>query len=81
MTFFFQKLTKIAQRLGALPQTPVCDTFEYNSLLNASPKLDLHFPTISFRPFLLPKSWLSDNGLQLQIFHSTIFLPHKKFLF
>ena len=51
-TFFFQKLTKIAQRLGALPpdphshrrlglcpQTPVCDTFEYTSLLNTSSKL------------------------------------------
>ena len=50
---FFQNLTKIAQRLGALPQTliaiagwglrpqtPACDTFEYTSLLNTSPKLD-----------------------------------------
>ena len=63
------------------PQTPLCDTFEYTSLLNTSPKLDLHFPTISFRPFSSPKSWLSANELQLQIFHSTISLPHKKFLF
>ena len=66
---------------GLRPQTPVCDTFEYTSLLNTSPKLDLHFPTISFRPFPLPKSCLSANGLQLQIFHSTISLPHKKSLF
>ena len=61
---FSQKLTKIAQRLGALPpeshslwrlelrsQTPVCDTFEYTSLLNTSPKLDLHILTITFRRF------------------------------
>ena len=51
---FFQKLTKTAQRLGALPQdplatggwgrspqAPVCDTFEYTSLLNTSPKSDI----------------------------------------
>ena len=37
-SFFFQKLTKIAQWLGA---SPVCDTFEYTSLLNSSPKLDI----------------------------------------
>ena len=54
-SFFFQKLTKIAQRLGALPpdthshrgwglcpQTPVCDTFEYTSFLNTSPTLDIY---------------------------------------
>ena len=54
-SFFFQKLTKIAQRLGALPpdphshrrlglcpQTPVSDTFEYTSLRNASSKLDFY---------------------------------------
>ena len=49
--FFFQKLIKIAQRLGPLPpaphshrlrpQTPVCDTFEYTSLLNTSPKSEI----------------------------------------
>ena len=66
---------------GLCPQTPLWDTFEYTSLLNTSPKLDLHFPTISLRPFPLPKSWFSANGLQLQIFHSTISLSHKKFLF
>ena len=45
-SFFFQKLTKIAQRLGALPPdpmttggTPVCDMFEYTSLLHTSSKL------------------------------------------
>ena len=54
-SFFFQKLTKIAQQLGALPpdphshrrlgaqpQTPVCDTFEYTSLLKTSPTLDIY---------------------------------------
>ena len=54
-SFFFQKLTKIAQRLGALPpdprshrrlgalpHTPVSDTFEYTSLLNTSSKLDFY---------------------------------------
>ena len=40
--FFFQKLTKIAQRLGALPPDPVSDTFEYTSLLNTSSKLDFY---------------------------------------
>ena len=44
---FFPNFTKIAQRLGALPQTPiaferpVCDTFEYTSFLNTSLKLDI----------------------------------------
>ena len=54
IAFSFQKLTKIAQRLGALPpdphshrwmgappQTPICDTLEYTSLLNTSPKLNI----------------------------------------
>ena len=67
---------------GLRPQTPVSDTFEYTSLLNTSPKLDIYtFLTISFRPLPLSKSWLSAIRLQLQIFHSTISLPHKKFLF
>ena len=92
--FFFQKLTKIAQRLGVCPhtpiatggwglrpQTPVSDTFEYTSLLKTSPKLDLHFPTISFHPLPSSKSWLSAIWLRLQICHSTISLLHKKFLF
>ena len=39
------------------------------------------FLTISFRPLPLPKSWLNANRLQQQIFHSTISLPDKKFLF
>ena len=52
-SFFFQKLTKIAQRLGALPPDPhshrrlrvlppVSDTFEYTSLLNTSSKLNFY---------------------------------------
>ena len=39
-SFFFQKLTKIPPIAiggwGLCPQTPVSDTFEYTSLLNAS---------------------------------------------
>ena len=60
------------------------DTFECTRLLNTSPKLDiyhLHFLIISFRPLPLSKSWLSAIRLRLQIFHSTICLPHKNFLF
>ena len=60
------------------------DTFECSRLLNTSPKLDiyhLHFLIISFRPLPLSKSWLSAIRQRLQIFHSTISLPHKKFLF
>ena len=41
----------------------------------------MHLRTISFRPLPLPKFWLSANRLRLQIFHSTIILPHKNFLF
>ena len=41
----------------------------------------MHFLTTSFRPLPLPKSWLSDNRLRSQIFHSMISLPHKKFFF
>ena len=26
---------------GLRPQTPICDTFEYTSFLNTSPKLDI----------------------------------------
>ena len=53
-SFFSQKRTKVAQRLGALlpdpiatggfggsPQTSVCDSFENYSLLNTSPKVDI----------------------------------------
>ena len=39
--FFFQKLTKIA---------PVCDTFEYTSLLNTSSKLDIYTFYYRFSP-------------------------------
>ena len=42
LAFFFQKLTKIAQGWGLYPQTPVCDVFEYTSLLNTSSKLDIY---------------------------------------
>ena len=79
--FFPKNLRTSPSGWGLCPQAPLCNIFEYTSLLNKSPKLDLHFPTISFRSFSSSKAWLSANGLQLQIFHSTISLPNKKFLF
>ena len=33
--------TPIATGLGLRPQTPVCNTFEYTSLLNTSPKFNI----------------------------------------
>ena len=45
---FFSKTNILVQILqkspngwGLCPQTPVCDTFEYTSFLNKSPKLDI----------------------------------------
>ena len=94
-SFFFQKLTKIAQRLGALPPDP--HSHRRLGALPPDPRLWyvwvhlltqhvfqvrlLHFSTISFRPLPLPKSWQSAIRLRLQIFRSTISLPHKKLLF
>ena len=94
-SFFFQKLTKIAQRLGALPPDP--HSHRRLGVLPPDPRLWyvwvhlltqhvfqvrlLHFSTISFRPLPLPKSWQSAIRLRLQILHSTISLPHKKLLF
>ena len=82
INIFFQILQKFPSGWGLCPQTPVCDTFEYTSFLNTSPKLDIFaFITASFRPLPLPKSWLSDNRPRLHIFHSAISLPYKKFCF
>ena len=96
-SFFFQKLTKNRPAAGGFapstpvatggwglcPQTPVCDTFECTSLLNTSFQVRLlhTFQQLVFRPLPLPKSWQSAIRLRLQIFHSTISLPHKKLLF
>ena len=66
---------------GSAPRPPSVIRFSILAYSHMSPKLDLHIPIITFRPFPLPKSWLSANGLQLQIFHSTTFLPHKKLFF
>ena len=42
-SFFFSKnLQKSPSGWGLCPQTPVCDTFEYTSLLNTSSKLDFY---------------------------------------
>ena len=78
-SFFFQKLTKIAQRLGALPPDP--HSHRRLVALPPDPPSLIRFSTISFRPLPLPKSWQSAIRLRLQIFHSTISLPHKKLLF
>ena len=43
IAFFSKSLQKSLPSGGweLHPQTPVCDTFEYTSLLNTSPKLDV----------------------------------------
>ena len=47
IAFFTKKLQKIAQQLGASPQTPVCDTFELHWLSqNVSKVTYFHFSTI-----------------------------------
>ena len=66
------------------PQTLVCDTVRLHnsSLLNMTRKVrHLNILTINLSPLSLARSWLSANRPQLQIFHSTISLPHKKFFF
>ena len=66
---------------GICPQTPVCDMFELHySLLNACPNSDIL--TFGSSPFPLAKSCLSPGHWpRLLIFHSTISLSYKKFLF
>ena len=88
---FFQKLTKIAQRLGSSPPDPhnhaggsaprPPSVIRLSAVAYSSRLLSQTFLMISFRPLALPKFWLNANGLRLQIFHSTISLPHNKFLF
>ena len=81
-SFFSKNLQKSPSGWGLCPQTPVCDTLQYTSLLNTSPKLDIYTFYLSvFAPLPLSKSWFSAIRLRLQIFHSTISLPHNKFLF
>ena len=53
----------------------------YSKQRNATYQLLPKHASISFRPLPLPKSWQSAIRLRLQIFHSTISLPHKKLLF
>ena len=73
-SFFFQKLTKIAQRLGDLPPDPhsnkVCDTIEYTSLLNTSPKLVIciflqSVFTLSFNKILVKRQQTTASDLPL----------------
>ena len=54
----------------------------YTSFLNTFPKLDLCiFQLYFFKPSPFAKSWLRANRQQFQIFHPTISLSHKNFLF
>ena len=83
-TFFSKRSQKIVQRLRASPPGPVCDTFELHySLLNTR----LPIKTFSLVHFWLKSSPFSKTLVkcqtmpQLLIFHSTISLSHKKFLF
>ena len=54
-SYFSQKITKIAQELGAPPSNPVCNTLSYTSLLNTSPSLPIY--TFDLSPLPLAKSW------------------------
>ena len=90
-SFFFQKLTKIAQRLGALPQTPIAiggwglcpqtpvsDTFEYTSLLNLSSKLDFYtFQRLVFAPSLYQNQAKCHQATASDLPFYDIFAPQK----
>ena len=41
IAFLSKNLQKSPSGWGLCPQTHVCDTFQYTSLLNTSPKLDI----------------------------------------
>ena len=83
IAFFLKKLQKIAQRLGASPPDPLFDTFELlKYTIRVSQLRYFHFLTIILSPLPSAKSRLSaKHRPRLLIFHSTISLPHKKFLF
>ena len=96
-SFFFPKTQKSPSGWGLFPQTPIDTGgwglrrpdpclwnvwVAYTSLLTHASKVrHLHVLTISFCPLPLPESWLSAIRLRLQIFHSTISLPHKSSFF
>ena len=87
-SFFFQKLTKIAQTpivtggWGLCPQTPVSDTFEYTSLLNMSSKLDFYtFQRLVFALSLYQKPGKVPSGYGFRSSILRYLCPTKKLLF
>ena len=94
-SFFFQKLTKIAQRLralppdphshrrvGALPPDPVSDTFEYTSLLNTSSKLDFYtFQQLVFALSLYQNPGKVPSGYGFRSFILRYLWPTKNYFF
>ena len=85
IAFYFKQLRKVAQRLGALPQTLVCDTLEmqYTSLFKQVYQIR-HFRilTIGLSPLHWTNSQLRANTRpRLLIFDSTISLPPQKIPF
>ena len=64
---------------GLRPQTP--SAIRLSTLAYSTRLLVRHLDFLRIRTLPLPKSWLSANRLQLQIFQSTISLAHKKILF
>ena len=64
------------------PRLPVCDTFEKHQLSQHASKVKyLRFSAISLSPLPLTKSGLPANRQRFQIFHPTISLSNKNFLF
>ena len=94
-SLFFQKLTKIAQRLGALPpdprshrrlgalpHTPVSDTFKYTSLLNTSSKLDFYiFQQLVFALSLYQNSGKVPSGYGFRSSIVRYLCPTKNYFF
>ena len=80
---FSKELQKIAQWLGVSPSNPFslgCLLYIWNTLVYATRLLIKTFLLCVQAFSLLAKSWLSARS-GLLIFHSTISLSHKKFLF
>ena len=82
---FFKKLQKIAQRLGASPQTPFNNMFElqYTSLLNTSLNLDISHFNYWFKPSPLNEFLVTcqHQPTASDLSFYDIFAPTKKFFF
>ena len=78
-----KKYKKSSSGWGLRPQIPVSDAFEFTPLYSTRfPSLTFALFNYWFKPFFFTKSCLSAKHMPwLLIFHSTISLPHKKFLF